>query len=76
MTKFEAGKSYKWYQEEYGGFKVLRRTPRTITASNDEATWRMYTIIDDNGDEWVIDNRVPRTWREAFTCSANWIKED
>ena len=71
MSKFEVGKNYEWYQREYGGFTVIRRTSRTITVTNNYSTWKMYTLINDNGDEFVMDRSVPQKWRWAFTCSAN-----
>lgn len=76
MTKFKVGKSYEWYQKEYGCIKVIRRTPRTITVTNGNGNWKMLIFHDENMDEYVVDMSVPKSWRDAFTCSANWIKED
>lgn len=70
--KFEEGKTYGWYQREYGSIKVLKRTEKMITATNGGSTWRMKIRIDENGNEFVIDSSVPKKWQDAFTCSACW----
>lgn len=72
MKKFEVGKRYEFYQRDFGSFKVIRRTPKTITAANDYTTWRMRIKIDTDGDEYVVDTCVGKKWRDAFTCSARW----
>lgn len=74
MAKFEIGKKYEWYQNEYGCIKVLRRTPKCIVVEGEDGnTWRMVVKTNADGDEYVIDSVVPYKWRDAFTCSAKWI---
>ena len=75
MAKFIAGKTYEWYQREYGEIKVLRRTDKMITVTNGGSTWRMKIRIDDKGNEYVVDSSVPKKWQDAFTCSAEWESE-
>ena len=70
--KFEVGKTYEWYQREYGSITVLRRTDKSITVTNGGSTWWMKIRTDEDGNEFVIDSTVPMKWREAFTCSATW----
>lgn len=75
MTKFEINKKYEWYQREYGSIQILKRTPKCVQVTNGASTWRMIVRTDDNGDEYVIDSSVPYKWRDAFTCSANWVED-
>ena len=70
--KFEVGKTYEWYQREYGSITVLKRTDKSITVTNGGSTWWMKIRTDDDNNEFVIDSTVPKKWREAFTCSAKW----
>ena len=72
MAKFEVGKTYEWYQAEYGSIKVLKRTPKCIVATNGGSTWRMIVRKDAEGNEYVVDSSVPTKWRDAFTCNAKW----
>ena len=72
MKKFEVGKTYEWYQREYGSIKVLRRTQKSILVTNGGSTWRMKIRTDTDGNEYVIDSTVPARWRDAFTCSSKW----
>ncbi len=75
MTKFEIGKKYEWYQSEYGEIEILRRTPKCVVVTNGGSTWRMIVRTDADGNEYVIDSTVPRKWRDAFTCSSEWVAE-
>lgn len=70
MAKFEVGKTYEWYQAEYGHIEVLKRTPKYIWVTNGGSTWRMIVRLDKDGNEYVVDLTVPAKWRDAFTCNA------
>ena len=72
MKKFEVGKTYEWYQREYGSVTVLRRTEQFVTVTNGGSTWRMKIRKDTDGSEYAIDSSVPEKWRDSFTCSARW----
>ena len=70
--RFEVGKTYEWYQREYGAITVLRRTEKSITVTNGGSNWRMTIRKDSDESEFVVDSTVPKKWRDAFTCSARW----
>lgn len=72
MKQFEVGKRYEWNQGDWGSITVLRRTQKSITATNGGSTWRMLIRRDTDGNEYVVDSSVPQKWRDAFTCSAKW----
>ena len=71
MKRFEVGKTYKAYQEEFTPITVISRTEKQITVKNDQGnTFRMTVRIGKNGNEYVIDSKVPANWRDAFTYFA------
>ena len=80
-SKFEPGKTYRWYAGEYDPITVLKRTEKTITVRRlwSDITWRMLIHHDAEGNEIVTDSYMPRRYRDCFTCSAKGeveIEED
>ena len=71
MKRFEVGKTYKAYQEEFTPITVTGRTEKQITVKNDQGnTFRMMVRIGKDGNEFVIDSKVPASWKDAFTYFA------
>ena len=68
--KFEVGKSYKPYQDEYEPMTVVRRTNCTIWVKDEQSNWRMKIRKTATGNEYAVDTSVPQAWRDAFTYFA------
>ena len=73
MKKFEVGKWYGWAEPGFDPIKVMSRTEKSIVVNNGSHQWRMFIKIDEDGSEYVMDSKSPRSWREfAFKCSCKW----
>lgn len=66
MARFEVGKEY---HNDGFSIEVIKRTAKTITVTNGFTTWRML-IRTDGSDEYVIDSKAPKKWRDALTYRA------
>ena len=70
--RFEVGKRYDPYGNEFEPILILRRTEKTVWVDNGEVKLRMRIKKDANGDEYVVDSCVPEKWRYAFTYMAKY----
>ena len=70
MKRFEVGRSYEPNAREYDPITVLKRTEKTIWATNGDTNWMMRIKVDEDGNEFSTDSTVPVRWREAFTYMA------
>lgn len=70
--KFVVGKTYSWLDSGYDPITVISRTEKTIRVTNGHSPWRMRIKIDDDGNEYVIDSSVPKSYYLQFTCKATW----
>ena len=70
--KFEVGKTYEPYQDEFDAITIIRRTDKTVWVNNGQCEWRMRIKHDWDGNEYVVDSSVGSKWRDAFTFSAEW----
>lgn len=52
-ARFEVGKIYESANPCCEHFGVVKRTNKTITATNGYGNWRMKIRVDDSGDEYV-----------------------
>ena len=75
MKQFEIGKYYEAQDTAVPPIKVLKRTDKMITVTNDCTTWRMKIWLDSDGNECVTDSAVPVSWRECYTYKANYLTE-
>lgn len=76
MFKFKVGKCYEWADISYDPFQVLSRTDKTILVRNANHQWRMRIRTNGQGDEYVIDSSVPKSYRRTFTSNATWETSD
>lgn len=70
MAKFEIGKEYTPYAPEFDAVRVIARTTKTIRVKTEWAEWTMRVRIDENGNEFAVDSKAPRAWRDAFVYYA------
>lgn len=71
MKAFKVGKKYKPYQADLMPIKVIRRTAKTIFCEDaDKVTFSMRVKTDAAGNEYAVDNSVPKAWRDAYTYEA------
>ena len=68
--RFEVGKEYEPYDPGFPAIKVLRRTEKSVWVTNNQSTWMMRIKLDADGNEYAVDNSVPKMWRDVFTYTA------
>ena len=65
MKNFEVGHFYECGDSGFDPIKVLRRTAKTITVTtNGVHIWRMRVRIDSDGNEYVQDCKVPKSYMD------------
>lgn len=74
MRRFEVGHCYDSGDCGFDPIEVLGRTAKTITVTNGITTWRMRIRIDADGNEYVQDSTVPKSYRSigVGTYNAKW----
>ena len=70
MKKFKVGKSYEPLCGGFDPIEITKRTEKTIWVNNGNTQWSMRIRIDENGNEYVIDSRIPKKWRFTVTYNA------
>ena len=75
--KLEVGKTYGC-ASGYPPITIVKRTAKTVTVTNNKGRsfWRMRIRIDQDGNEYVTDCSVPKSWRDTFTYSAKREEEE
>ena len=79
MKKFEVGHYYECGDRGFDPIKVLRRTEKSIVVtSNGVHSWRMRIKIDEDGNEYVVDSKTPKSYRDIGVgmYSTKWEIED
>lgn len=76
MARFEIGQYYECGDRNYDPIRVVDRTAKMATVANSlGVSWRMRIRLDAAGDEYMVDNSVPKKWRDIFTYRAEWVAE-
>ena len=70
--KFEVGKMYKNAFPGFLPIEIIRRTAKMVTVKSyfSDHTWRMLIRIDKNGDEYLVDSTLPKSWQRFIFYSA------
>ena len=73
--KFEVGKSYEAQDTGVPAIKILSRTAKTATVEDTDTNevWKMRVKARDNGDEYMVDSRVPAAWRDCYTYESKEV---
>lgn len=73
MRRFEVGHCYE-DGDRFDPIEVLRRTEKFILVTNGSTTWRMRIRVDADGNEYVEDSSVPKSYRNigAGVYSTKW----
>ena len=75
--KFEVGKMYENADRGFDPIEIIRRTAKTVTVKHYYSdhtwhTWRMLIRIDKDGNEYLVDSTLPKSWRNLLPYSAKW----
>ena len=72
MSVFVVGKTYEAANRDFCNVTVVSRTPKMAKVSNGSCTWRTRIRVDDKGNEYIVDNTVPKRYRDELTWKACW----
>lgn len=70
--RFEVGKRYGAFGDDFAPITVLRRTAKYIVVLNGYGNEQRMLIREDAGIEYVEDSSVPEKWRSLCAWSASF----
>ena len=75
MRRFEIGKTYGAWDTAVPAITIIKRTAKTCWVKDDTEEWSM-RVKEVNGFEEMTRSAVPAAWRECYTYSTRFDKED
>ena len=73
--RFEVGKMYDCVGHGFDPVEIIRRTAKMVTVKPylSNHTWRMLIRIDKDGNEYLVDSTLPKSWQRFVFYSAKRV---